>query len=322
MKKKLRRTIFIYALIQITFISILINGCSKKREDKTIKIGVTISNFEDKFLSYILSEMKEQQKIYGDKIEVVYLDAKEDDEKQKEQVRYFIEQEMDAVIVLPVDTGYTSEITKMLIKAKIPGIYLNRYPDEFIKMGQPEGIYYVGSDERTSGVMQMEYLAKILKGKGDVVILMGELGDNGALLRTEGVEKVANQYPNINIVGKQSAKWITPLASSVVENWIVSGKKFDAVASNNDEMAIGAIRTLEKYGKLDDVIVVGIDATRDAVEEMKAGNLKATVFQNSKAQGYGALDVAVKVVNNQAVPQNTWIPFELVTPENYNKFIQ
>lgn len=322
MKRKLRSSIFIYALIQIIFISILINGCSKKREDKTVKVGVTISNAEDKFISYIFSEMEEQQKSYGNKIEVVYLDAKEDEEKQKEQVRYFIEQGMDAVIVLPVDTGYTNEITKILTKAGIPCIYINRYPDEFMKNDQPEGIYYVGSDEKTSGVIQMEYLAKLLNGKGDVVILMGELGDNAAMLRTEGVEKVASKYPNINIVGKQSAKWITPLASSVVEEWIVSGRKFDAVASNNDEMAIGAIRVLEKYGKLDDVIVVGIDATRDAIEEMKAGHLKATVFQNSKAQGRGALDVAFKVVNNQAVPQNTWIPFELVTPENYNNFIQ
>ena len=318
MKRKFRKSIFIYLILQIIFI----NSCSKKIEDKTIKIGVTISNAEDKFISYIFSEMKEQQKSYGDKIEVVYLDAKEDEEKQKAQVRYFIKHGMDAVIILPVDTGYTNEITKILTKAGIPGIYVNRYPDEFTKREQPDGIYYVGSEERNSGVMQMEYLAKLLNEKGDVVILMGELGDSATMLRTEGVEKVANKYPNINIVGKQSSKWIAPLASSVVEEWIVSGRKFDAVASNNDEMAIGAIRALEKYGKLDDVIVVGIDATRDAIEEMKAGHLKATVFQNSKAQGHGALDVAFKVANNQVVPQNTWIPFELVTLDNYNKYIQ
>ena len=322
MNRKLRKYIFIYIIIQIIFMFVLINGCSKKSENKVVKIGVTISNTKDEFISYIFSEMKEAQKSYGDKIEVTYLDAKEDEEKQREQVRYFIEQGMDAIVILPVDTRNTSKITKMLTKAKVPGIYMNRYPDEFMKNEQPEGIYYVGSDERSSGVIQMEYLAELLNGKGDVVILMGELGNNAAIMRTEGVEKVAERYPNINIVGKLLGKWIAPLASSVIEEWIVSGKKIDAVASNNDEMAIGAIRALEKYGKLDDVIVVGIDATRDAIEEIKAEHLKGTVFQNSKTQGRNALEVAFKVVNKQVVTQNTWIPFELVTPENYNKYIQ
>ena len=100
MKRKIRRSIFIYALFQIIFISILINGCSKKREDlKLSRLELRYQMRKINFISYIFSEMEEQQKSYGNKIEVVYLDAKEDEEKQKEQVKYFIEQGMDAVIV-------------------------------------------------------------------------------------------------------------------------------------------------------------------------------------------------------------------------------
>ncbi len=148
------------------------------------------------------------------------------------------------------------------------------------------------------------------------------MGDNAALIRTEGVEKVASEYPGINIVDKQSAKWITPLASSIVEHWIDSGKKFDAIAANNDEMAIGAIRALKKHEKLEEVIVVGIDATDEALNEIKNGRLKATVFQDSKSQAREALDIAFKVSTGITVPEKTWIPFKLVTSKNYQEFIR
>jgi inositol transport system substrate-binding protein len=321
MKMKPSRFIFIYVLIQVIAMSILTSSCSKKTEKKVVRVGITISNFEDKFISYILAQMKEHEKSFDGRIDVFYLDALEDTQKQKEQVNYFIEQGMDAVIVLPVDTGATSEITKLLTRADIPGIYMSKFPDE-LRDEQPAGIYYIGSDETTSGVMQMEYLAKLLNGKGDVAILMGDLGDNAAFMRTEGVEKVAEKYPNINIVEKESGKWITPLAESIVEEWILSGKKFDAIASNNDEMAIGAIRALEKYQKLDEVVVAGVDATREAINEIKVGKLEATVFQDSKKLGQGALNIAFKVANREAVPKQTWIPFKLVTSENYNEYIQ
>ncbi len=320
MKIKLRKSIFLYLLTAI-ILGVLMSACSKKAEDRVIRVGITISNFEDKFISYILTEMKEYEKSFGGKMKVVYLDALEDTEKQREQVNYFIEQDMDAVIVLPVDTGATRDITKMLKDADIPGIYMSKFPDE-LRVKHPEGIYYIGSDESTSGVMQMEYLAKLLNGKGNVAILMGDLGDNAAFMRTEGVERVAGKYPNINIVEKESGKWITPLAESIVEEWIISGKKIDAIASNNDEMAIGAIRAFEKYEKLDEVVVAGVDATRDAINEIKAGKLEATVFQDSKKLGQGALNIAFKIANKETVPKQTWISFKLVTPENYNYFIQ
>ncbi len=150
---------------------------------------------------------------------------------------------------------------------------------------------------------------------------MGDLGDNAAFTRTEGTEKVAGKYPKINVVDKQSAKWIAPLASSIIENWIISGKKFDAIAANNDEMALGAIKTLKKYEKIDEVLVAGIDATEEALSELESGTLSCTVFQDSDVQGKTALEIAFQVANGKAVQNITWIPFQLVTLENYKKFM-
>jgi inositol transport system substrate-binding protein len=89
------------------------------------------------------------------------------------------------------------------------------------------------------------------------------------------------------------------------------------VFANNDEMAIGAIQALKAAGiSMDDVIVVGIDATQDGLAAMASGELDATVFQNAKGQSASAVDAAVALVRGEPVERQVWVPFELVTPEN------
>ena len=92
--------------------------------------------------------------------------------------------------------------------------------------------------------------------------------------------------------------------------------------SNNDEMAIGAIQSLKVAGiAMDKIIVGGVDATQDALAAMKAGDLDVTVFQNAAAQGQGAVDTALKLVKGEKVKSMVWVPFDLVTPENMDKYM-
>lgn len=313
--------LIIKILLTAILIMLFFSSCAKNKGEKTIKVGVSIANFDDKFMGYVKNGLEEYQKSLRDKVEVVYLDAKFDVEKQKQQVKFFIEKQMDAIIVIPVSTRETSEMTDVALNAKIPLVYLNIFPDQFYNKELPDGVYYVGSKEIEAGVIQMNYLVEKLGGKGDVVILMGELNTSASQLRTLGAETVADKYPEINIIDKRTAKWLRPLASSVVEDWLNSGKNFDAVVANNDEMAIGAIETLEKYNKLDSIVVVGVDATKEAIEELKLGRLSATVFQDSKKQGEEALGIAINVTKGKVVKKETWIPFKLVTLNNYKEFL-
>ncbi|EJJ29872.1 ABC-type sugar transport system, periplasmic component [Rhizobium sp. CF142] len=101
-------------------------------------------------------------------------------------------------------------------------------------------------------------------------------------------------------------------------NWITAGRPIDAVFANNDEMAIGAIQALKAAGvSMDSVVVVGIDATQDALAAMANGDLDVTVFQNAKGQSAGAMDAAVALARGHSVDkQIIMVPFELVTPTN------
>ena len=311
--------------VSVVLFTIFLGGCSKKTVKETVRIGVSVANFENIFWSYSIDGMKNYQQSLGKKIEVTYLDAKVDIEKQEEQVKYFIKNKMDVLMVFPVDTEYTSNITKMATDAKIPLVYFNQYPQEFEKKEIPKNVYFIGPNDTDMGKLQMEYLAEKLNGKGNIAILMGAFRNQSTFKRTEGVEEIVSRYPELKIIEKESARWLRPMSTTVVEQWLKSGEKIDAIVANNDEMAIGAIRALEKYNKPGEIMVCGIDFTKDALAELKSKKLTATISQDPYEQGEKALETAFKIATGEEIEEvdnKIWIPTKLVTQENYPDFLK
>lgn len=281
-----------------------------------VKVGVSIANFDDTFLTYMMDGMKAYAKAHSNDVELTFTDAKEDMAKQLDQVENFIVQKMDAIVIVPVDTSATAPMTKSILAKNIKAVYVNRNPGNL-----PAGAYYVGSEEIVAGRLQMEFLGEKLKGKGSVAILMGKLDNEGALKRTAGNEEVKkNKYPDIKILDKQTGQWQRNEGLAKTEDWLNRfGKDLKAILANNDDMALGAIQAL-KDKKRTDIIVVGVDATPDALTSVSKGELAATVFQDAAGQGGGGIEVAMKAAKGEKIAKETWIPFKLVTPENLAQF--
>lgn len=264
---------------------------------------------------YMKDGMEAYAEDLGAEIEVTYVDAKEDSATQIGQVENFITQGMDSIVVVPVNTQSTQPITDAAAGADTNLVYVNRLPANL-----PEEVVFVGSESIKAGILQMEYLAEQLGGEGNVVIMMGKLDNEASISRTEGVKQVAAEYDDINIIKEQTANWSRSEGMTLMENWISSGDQIDAVASNNDDMALGAIEALKSAGIKDDVLVGGVDATPDAINSVEAGELDVTVFQDAEGQGSGSIDAAYKMAKGENVDNRVWIPFQLVTPENYTDF--
>jgi len=282
------------------------------------KIGLAMAQL-DTFLTILKDGTLDAAKKAGATIQVE--DAQNDVGKQLSQIQNFIAQKVDAIIVNPVDTDATPKMTKMVSDAKIPLIYVNRKPVDFEKL--PAGVAFVASDERVSGTLETKEVCRVLKGKGNIVVLMGELSNEAARTRTKDIEEVVatSDCSGIKILDKREGKWSRTSAQDIVTNWLSSGLKFDAIIANNDEMALGAINALKASKKWTaDYMVAGIDATPDALASMKAGELKVTVFQNAAGQGSGAVDAAIKLMKKQPVERFVNVPFELVTPANLSKY--
>lgn len=283
-----------------------------------VTIGVSMALFDDNFLTTVRAAMRERAK--EEKVSIQFEDAQNDIGRQLNQTQNFIAQRVDAIIINPVDTDATPRMTKLVAAAKIPLVYVNRMPAD---PHLPPGVSFVGSDESKSGTLQMTEVCRLLKGKGDIVILMGELTNQSARQRTQDVYDViaTPACRGIHVLDKQTANWKRTEAADLVTNWLTAGLHPQAVVANDDEMAIGAIQALKQARLLPTTIVAGIDATPDGLGAMKAGELKVTVFQDGAAQGRGAVDTALKLIAHQNVPNDVWVPFELVTPANFAGYL-
>ena len=282
---------------------------------KPIKIGVSML-FDDLWLTTLRDAMTAYAASQPG-VELVMVDSKEDVATQLAQVENFITQKVDAIVLIPANTDAADPMTKAAQAAGIPLVYVNRIPSNL-----PEGVSYVGSDSIQAGIMQAEWLAKKLNGKGNVVIMNGNLAQEAAQKRTEGEKQVFAKYPDIKIIREDTGNWHRDEGLALMENWLASGDQIDAVASNNDEMAIGALEAIDAAGKMGKILVGGVDASPDALQEMDKGRLNVTVFQNAKGQGEGGIKVAIALARGEKVDQITWVPFELVTPDNYKNYMK
>ncbi|CRM30299.1 MULTISPECIES: sugar ABC transporter substrate-binding protein [Pseudomonas] len=285
-----------------------------------IKVGVSMSAFDDTFLTYLREDMDKQAKSYpkGDGVQLQFEDARADVVKQLSQVENFISQKVDAIIVNPVDTASTANIIKAATAAKIPLVFVNRRPDQ---KDLPKDVVAVTSDDVEAGKLQMQYIAEKLGGKGKIVILLGDLANNSTTNRTKGVKEVLAKYPDIKIEQEQTGIWLRDKGMTLVNDWLTQGREFNAVLANNDEMAIGASMALKSAGtKPGTVLIAGVDGTPDGLNAITKGDMAASAFQDAKGQAVGSVEAARKMARHEPVEQNVVIPFKLITPDNVKDF--
>ena len=285
-----------------------------------LKVGVSMSAFDDTFLTYLREDMDKQAKSYpkGDGVQLQFEDARADVVKQLSQLENFISQNVDAIIVNPVDTASTANIIKAATAAKIPLVFVNRRPDQ---KDLPKDVVAVTSDDVEAGKLQMQYIAEKLGGKGKIVILLGDLANNSTTNRTKGVKEVLAKYPGIKIEQEQTGIWLRDKGMTLVNDWLTQGREFNAVLANNDEMAIGASMALKSAGKeKGSVLIAGVDGTPDGLSAITKGDMTVSAFRDAKGQAVGSVEAARKMAKHEPVEQNVVIPFQLITPDNVKDF--
>ena len=263
------------------------------------------------------------EKAAADNNQPVQIEIADDDvQKQLSQIQNFIAAKVDAIIVNAVDTSATAPMTKLANDAGIPIVYVNRQPIDVDALG-PKGAF-VASNEVDSGTLETKEVCRLLGGKGDILIMVGDLANQAAVQRTKDIHDViaTPECSGLKVLDEQTAVWDPVKAQDLMTNWIAAGHKPAAVIANNDNMAIGAINAMKSAGwDMKDVVVGGIDATQEALAYMKQGDLDVTVFQDAFGQGSGAVDAAIKLAKGEKVEAKVWIPFQLVTPENMDQFV-
>ena len=294
-------------------------GCNREsssREgpagEKTPVIGVSLMNLSSEFIVMINRAMEKRAKELS--VTLIVNDAQRSPERQVQQIESFIAQQVDVIILNPCEVEASTPAVDKALAAGIPIVNVNSET-------KTPPTAFVGSDDKQSARLAMEYIAKRLDGKGEVVMMHGYMGQAAQLKRDAGAREVLAKTPGLHLLAQQTAEWDRAKALSLMENWLQAyGDRIGAVFAQNDEMAMGALLAIEQ-AKKNTIIVVGVDAIADALQAVKQSRLDATVFQDADGQGRQAVETAIKIVRKQPFEKETFIPFRLVTKDNVDQFI-
>lgn len=283
---------------------------------------------EDEYLGLLRDEVVAAAEEKGVNMEVLY--SGNDALKMIDCVEAAKSKGKDAVLI----NLHAAEEAKACIEAAgddMKVVFVNREPDDPGLLN--ENVVVVGSDEHQSGKFQGEYLAEYFKGIGktdvNYVLLRGTDGLVHTTLRSEGVIAAMEENGlNVHEVASVEAEYDRNTAKSEMDT-VLPGLEFDCLISNNDAMAIGAILAMKDAG-IDpkSVPIVGIDATEDAREEIRSGNMAMTVFQSAKGQAQDSVQAAINMLEGKDLAEGTgsevsennpytlYFPFIPVTAEN------
>jgi inositol transport system substrate-binding protein len=250
-------------------------------------------------------------------VQFIMKNANMDPVSQIETIDYLIMNQVDAIVIKPLDLTITNKITQKCADAGIPLIAVG-IPS------QSSTAVFVSPDNFQAGVMQMEYLAEAAGYKGSIAILQGD--SPASQLRTQGNLDVIAKYPGLKIVAVENGMEQRDQGFSITSSLLVNHPDLDLIVANNDEMAIGAVKACQESGS-HKILIAGIDATPDALSRVADGSLAATIDQDSDRLGYMAAQSALEAAQaahltaqGESVPVNIVMPNILVTPENVADF--
>ena len=322
-------------------------GCGEQKSaggSDLPQIGVAIYKFDDTFMSSVRAQIETLAK---DKAKVDIVDSQNSQPTQNEKIDLFINKQYKAIGINVVDRTAAGVLIDKGKAAGIPMVFLNRepFPQDMQKW---EKVYYVGAKAEQSGEMQGKILADYFKAhpeadrNGDGVIqyvmITGEPGHQDALLRTQySVEALEGAGFKTEQLASDTGMWDRVKGQEKMAAFIARyGDSIDAVISNNDDMALGAIEALKAAGYFRDgkyMPVVGVDATAPAVQALKEGTLLGTVLNNAKRQGEAVFNLSLVLAKGETPTkenagfdivdkQYIWVPYEIVTKENADSILK
>lgn len=292
----------------------MISGCAAKPA-KSSKYGLFMSHMTNAFTIEMSDAVKGKATELG--LDLTVYDGGQDAAKQASQLESAVTQGLACAVIEPVSVDGLVPSIEAATKAGVPVVVVNQ------AISKPEAASsFVGVSNVDGGMLEMKTAAEALGGKGNVAFLLGPMGSDAEVGRTDGYKQVLKDYPDIKVVFEQTANWNTDEALTLVENWLQTGTQIDAIVANNDGMALGALKAVEDAKMLDKIKIYGLDATPDALAAVKDGRLAATISQGTTGQGQKAMETCAALVKGEKVDAQILLPFILITKDNVAEFIK
>ena len=281
----------------------------------TGRIGAVLPTFDHPFFLAQKRGLEEKAKELG--LELDIRDGQDDDVKQISQFETLISRGCSVLVLCPRDEDALVPAVEAANRAKIPVIALNR------RISGGDVLCYVGADDAEGGVLQGEALVKAMGPKGGKIIyLEGTEGSSPQRKRSEGLQAVLQQHPEITIAARRFAGFQEDQAKGVMTDLVrqFSAGEIRAVVAQSDEMALPAAEVTQSEVGWKEVLVFGFDGSQRAFEAIRGGRLTATILQDPREQGKKAIETVALYLRGHKPDTEVLTPLRLITKENVDRF--
>jgi ABC-type sugar transport system substrate-binding protein len=294
-----------------TSIILLISITTSSNADKRILFSIKGPGSGNPFWASVEKGAKEEAAKLGVDLVLVAPPQEGDVQAQINQVEDQLAKGVDAIALAPGDPNAFAPIVDDAIKSGVPVVFVDT-------KGINEGVTFIGTNNKNGAALAAKFICDKTPKGADVAVLTGIESQSTALLRRDGAVQGLKDC-GLNLVATQTAEWDTAKGRSVTESIILKNPNIKAIFASNDNMGLGAMQAL-KDADMNDVVVVGFDATPDAAKSILAGEMTATIAQFSYNMGAYGVKYALELANGGTIDINIDTGTQLVTKENANDF--
>ncbi|RCG31139.1 LacI family transcriptional regulator [Sphaerisporangium album] len=231
--------------------------------------------------------------------------AQSDLNKQVSDIKSMLDQGARALIVAPLNSDGLQPALDAAKAKKVPVITIDR---KVTSKPCTDYLTFIGSDFVRQGERAADQMIRVTGGTAKVAILLGSSGNNVTTDRTKGFKDKVAGSSGISIVAEQTGEFDRSKGQTVMEQLLQSHPDLTAVYAENDEMGIGAVNAIKAAGKKpgEDIKIVSIDGTRNAVKLITEGSYNAVVESNPRF-GQLAFQTLQRFLDGQPIPPNVII---------------
>lgn len=270
-------------------------------------IGLSISTQNNPFFVTLAEGAKKAAKQAGVPLTVV--DASDDATKQVSDIEDLVSKNVSVLIVNPVDSDAVTGAVKAAIAKGVRVISVDRVVNGVDIDCQ------IASDNVAGAELATQYIVDTLGENVKTAELVGTSGASAAIDRSQGFHNIADK--KLKVVASQTADFDRTQGMTVMENMLQADSSIQAVFAGNDEMALGAVEAI--FGAKKDVLVVGFDATDDAIEAIRQGRMGATIAQQPDLIGSTAVENAIRLTKGESIPKEIPVEVTLITKDTVDK---
>ncbi len=282
----------------ITVLFCLLGLAACRQDAPRFRIGVAQCS-DDSWRHKMNDEILREAMLY-DGVSVEIRSAGDDNLRQAEDVRYFIDRGVDLLIISANEAAPMTPIVEEAYDKGIPVILIDR------KILSDKYTAYIGADNNEIGRAVGNYIASRLGGKGNVVELTGLSGSTPAMERHQGFMAAISRFPEIKLIDKADAAWERAPAEVEMDSMLRRNPKIDAVYAHNDRIAPGAYQAAKKVGREKEMVFVGIDALPgkgNGLEMVLDSVLDATFIYPTN--GDKVMQLAMNILEKKPFPRET-----------------